>query len=389
MGRLIALILWTAIPFFGQAQRAGVDQAGVCSRCHVSSSLEWSISKHSKAGTNCQSCHGESLAHVANEQDAIKPDRRPRGAAIAMLCQSCHTAGCPKTKQTADCQTCHQVHALVDPKQRVSGDAQSKALDAKLNLYRSHLALGDQMAAAGKWPAARDSYADALKEYPGSERAEAGYRMSGRRLHPGVPGLQAGSSVDTDTGLPKELTLPELGIHLLLIDGGDFDMGSESRPDTKPVHTVHVDAFYLSPTELTQRQWTALMGKSPNAKQGAELPVDQVSWKEAQSMLAVLNDRVPGRGFRLPTEAEWEFAAHTPGLKNMADSLSEWCSSLWRPYPYHTDDGREDLQAEGLRVVRGGNFAEPGEWRSPAARHAARPDQRLETIGIRLAYSVP
>jgi formylglycine-generating enzyme required for sulfatase activity len=213
--------------------------------------------------------------------------------------------------------------------------------------------------------------------------------MSGHRLHPGVPGLQAGSAVDAVTGLPKELTLPDLEIHLLLIGGGDFDMGSESRPDTKPVHTVHVDAFYLSPTELTQRQWTALMGKNPSAKQGADLPVEEVSWMEAQGMLAVLNQRVPGHGFRLPTEAEWEYAAHTPGLKNIADSVSEWCSSLWRPYPYHADDGREDLQAEGLRVVRGGNFAEPGEWWSAAARHAARPDQRLETIGIRLAYSVP
>ncbi len=144
------------------------------------------------------------------------------------------------------------------------------------------------MAAAGKWAAARDSYADALKENPASERAEAGYKMSGYRLHPGIPGFEAGTAVDAITGFPKELTLPQLEIHLLLIGAGDFDMGSESRPDTKPVHTVHIDAFYLSPTELTQRQWTALMGKNPSATQGADLPVEEVSWMDVQGMLAVL-----------------------------------------------------------------------------------------------------
>jgi formylglycine-generating enzyme required for sulfatase activity len=328
------------------------------------------------------------LAHVANEQDAIKPDRRPRGAAITQFCSTCHAAGCPKTKETTNCQSCHQVHALVDPKQQVSGDEQAKALDAKLNQYRQRLALGEQMAAAGKWALSRDAYREALKEDPISATAEAGMKLAEHRLRPGMPGFEA-SGTDERTGLPKELRLPELDIRMALIGGGDFDLGSESRPDTKPVHTVHIDAFYLSPVELTQRQWTALMGKNPSAKQEADLPVEQVSWLDAQALLAALNNRLPGAGFRLPTEAEWEYAARMPALKNMADGVSEWCSTLWKPYPYHPDDGREDLKAEGMRVVRGGNSAEPATWWSPAARHAVRPDQRLETTGLRLAFSAP
>ena len=392
MGRLIVLLL-TVLPLVAQTKPTGVNEAGVCARCHVSSSLEWGISKHSKVGTNCVSCHGESKGHVINEQDAIKPDKRPRGAAIAALCQSCHAAGCPKTKQTADCQSCHHVHALVDPHKEVSGEQQAKALDAKLDSYRRHLATGDQMAAAGKWAAARDAYSAALNEDPASLHAETSLKMVERRLKPGLPGFQTvGDAIDRATGLPKEIELAGLHIRLLLIAGGDFDMGSDRRPDAQPVHTVHVESFYLAPDELTQGQWTALMGKNPSANQGPDLPVEQVSWQDAQALLAVINQRVPGGGFGLPTEAEWEYAAHAPatlGLQDMAGGVSEWCSTLWKPYPYRADDGRESAKAEGLRVVRGGNFDEPPEWWAPSARHAARPDQRLRTTGMRLAYRIP
>src|SRR3954469_5178019 len=81
--------------------------AGVCARCHVVSVLEWGISGHVAAGTDCQKCHGPSKAHVANERNEVKPDRLPRGAQIAQTCQRCHDAGCPKTLETAACQKCH------------------------------------------------------------------------------------------------------------------------------------------------------------------------------------------------------------------------------------------------------------------------------------------
>ena len=396
MGRLIAVVLWTAVPFLAQSRAqtnsAGVNEAGVCSRCHISSSLEWGISRHSKAGTNCVSCHGESLGHVINEQDAVKPDKRPRGVEVAVLCQSCHAAGCPKTKRTSACQSCHQVHALVDPKLEVSGEQQAKALDARLDSYRRHLSSGDRMAAAGNWIAARDEYGTALREDPAGSQAEAAFKLAERHLKPGIPGFQTqGNAMDPATGLPREIELAGLKIRLILITGGDFDMGSEKRPDTQPVHTVHVEPFYLSPNELTQSEWVALMGVNPSAKQDPDGPVEQVSWQDAQSFLAAINKHVPEAGFRLPTEAEWEYAAHAPaalGLRNMAGGVSEWCSTVWKPYPYKADDGRESLKADGLRVVRGGNFVEPAQWWDASARHSARPDQRLQTTGMRLAYGI-
>lgn len=116
MARLNAgvAVLLLPLSLWGQTR---VQQAGVCSRCHVVSVLEWNLSRHSKVEVNCQACHGPSKGHVANERDEVKPDRIPHGAAIAGLCRTCHVSGCPKTARTADCQTCHHVHALVNPQQ--------------------------------------------------------------------------------------------------------------------------------------------------------------------------------------------------------------------------------------------------------------------------------
>ena len=90
-------------------------QAGVCARCHVISVVEWGVSKHSRGGTNCVACHGVSQGHVVDERNNVKPEQLPHQAAIAGLCATCHAAGCPKTQKKENCQTCHHVHALLDP----------------------------------------------------------------------------------------------------------------------------------------------------------------------------------------------------------------------------------------------------------------------------------
>src|SRR5712671_404925 len=94
----VLLLTWgisivAALPLLAaETQREDVQNAGVCSRCHVTSSLEWGISVHSTSSkkgkkVNCIGCHGESRAHVADEQNSVKPDRRPHGdAEIAALC---------------------------------------------------------------------------------------------------------------------------------------------------------------------------------------------------------------------------------------------------------------------------------------------------------------
>jgi len=119
MARMMAaafLLAAAMVPAWPQAATdVQLKQAGVCARCHVISVVEWGISGHQKAGTDCVACHGPSLGHVRDERNNIKPDRLPHAAAIAGLCATCHAAGCPKSKRTDACQTCHHVHALLDP----------------------------------------------------------------------------------------------------------------------------------------------------------------------------------------------------------------------------------------------------------------------------------
>ncbi len=114
MARLIVVLL-ALLPLACSGQDEHFKLAGVCGRCHVISVVEWAMSKHRAVGTGCTECHGVSQGHVIDERNNIKPEKLPHGQAIAGFCNSCHQAGCPKSKQKVDCQKCHHVHALVDP----------------------------------------------------------------------------------------------------------------------------------------------------------------------------------------------------------------------------------------------------------------------------------
>jgi formylglycine-generating enzyme required for sulfatase activity len=452
-----AIWVGMALPLAAQdLQHQGVASAGVCARCHVSSSMEWGISKHSTiAGAarvpDCVGCHGASKPHVADEQNSVKPDRVPRGAAIAALCKECHVAGCPRTKSKASCEDCHHPHALVNPKfDPAAIEKHARELTAEQDSYKALFARGQQLAQLQKWDEARSAFRDALKENPASSSAAEAIVMCERRIKPGIPGFKiVGGQFDPATGLPKEIVMDGLGLSLVLVPKGSFDMGSDRRPGASPVHTVDVAAFYLGKVELTQAQWKALTGTNPSYYQGKkfagedQMPVEQVSWVDCQALLRTINSRSPGGGFRLPTEAEWEYAARAGstepaaadvlrsawlvensvppdapppvrtglyligagvqsvphpvgtkepnawGLYDMLGNVSQWCSSLYERYPYNALDGRESPSASGMRVVRGANFADYAENADPAQRHGDRPDHRLRWTGVRLAFSPP
>jgi len=97
--------------------------------------------------------------------------------------------------------------------------------------------------------------------------------------------------------------------NMVFISGGTFQMGSNNGDDDeKPVHSVTVSDFYMCATEVTQSQWEAVMGNNPSHFKGSNLPVEQVSWNYIQEFLQKLN-KMTGENYRLPTEAEWEYAA--------------------------------------------------------------------------------
>ena len=218
---------------------------------------------------------------------------------------------------------------------------------------------------------------------------------------------------------------------------GEFTMGSpaaepERAADETQRQVTLTRGFWLGDTACTQAMWQAVMGENPSHFQGAQRPVERVSWNDAQAFIARLNDIVPGGGFRLPTEAEWEYACRagtttpfwfgdqiTPeqvnyrgdypyaggaqglyrretvnvqslpgndwGLHEMHGNIWEWCADWYSAYhdsavidPAGPDTGED-------RVLRGGSwFGLGGDARS-AQRLADRPGDRVRAIGFRVA----
>ena len=105
---------------------------------------------------------------------------------------------------------------------------------------------------------------------------------------------------------------------MVMIPAGSFEMGSTEFEDEKPVRRVNLGAFLLGRTEVTQGQWMAVMGSNPSYfKQcGADCPVENISWNEAQEFARKLSAKT-GKSYRLPSESEWEYAAR-------AGSSSKW-----------------------------------------------------------------
>ena len=420
--------------------------AGVCSRCHVVSVLEWQISKHSESGTNCQTCHGGSAAHVANERNEVSPDRIPRGAAADPLCASCHTTGCPETKSESGCLACHNSHSLTKPDQiqTYQGDREAHPIHksvARLEEFRAAMERAEALVEQQDWPAAKAAFEEALALGPGDGRVLRRLAFLGRRLNPEMPGFEVvGDEFDPVTGLAREVRVRGLDIPMVLAPPGEFDMGADDFKESQPVHTVAVEPFYLGKYEITQAQWQAVMGANPSEQQGSgqekNLPVERVSWHDAQDFVNKLNEQVEGGGFRLPTEAEWEYAARAGsglfkqfelaryawfrettldrpagedfvkveafstrpvgakeanpwGFHDLHGNVWEWTSSLLKPYFYDHTDGRESPTAEGQRVLRGGGYADAGDLLDPALRHGERPERRYRWNGLRIARSVP
>ena len=444
----------------GQTSAAGGEfaLAGACARCHVGVVLEWGFSAHQRAGKSCVACHGSSDGHVENERNDVKPDRVPRKDAIAGLCRSCHGKGCPRTQSVASCQTCHHVHALVKPQTGEAGvlAGQEKRLAPalqQLEKYRSAMSTGEAAVAAGQWKEGRAAFERALELRPSDRAARRRVDFTRRRLNPALAGFRAtGEEFDPETGLPLEVIVEGLDLPMVLIRSGRFDLGDERYPASRPVHAVDIEPFYLGQFEVTQGQWSQVMGSNPSRHQGSpfpeagKMPVEQVSWYDCVSFVEKLNARVRGGGFRLPTEAEWEYGSraaapepdrsarelesvawfgddssgnsggsaersgaaryfpHAVGTKtpnawrlfDMLGNVWEWCSSAYRPYPYSARDGREEpvvgpsgSASPELRVLRGGSFADPASLVRATLRFGDRPGRAFPWVGIRLARTVP
>ncbi len=230
---------------------------------------------------------------------------------------------------------------------------------------------------------------------------------------------------DLSTNLPAD--------GFVFVKGGTFTMGCTSEQkdcggDEKPTHQVTLSDFYISPYEVTQLQWKQVLGNNPStaSKDCDKCPVETVSWDDVQEFLQKLNAQNPGRNYRLPTEAEWEYAArggnqtkgylysgsndigmvawypgnsgnktqpvgqrkaNELGLYDMSGNVREWCSD-WHGGYSKTDQNNPIGPPTGEnRVNRGGSFLVGAQVCRVSVRYLGKPSIRTKNTGFRLARS--
>ena len=215
---------------------------------------------------------------------------------------------------------------------------------------------------------------------------------------------------------------------MIFVEGGSFLIGSEEEEAyfwEKPVHKVQLDGFYIGKFPVTQALWKAVMNENPSFFTGDSRPVESVSWEDAQQFLEKLNE-LTGKAYRLPTEAEWEYAArggqqskgykyagsnklkevgwyaenshvetkavglkypNELGLYDMSGNVWEWVEDHWHDnYNGALADGSAWVDSEKgpFRVLRGGAwFYYPGYCRC-TNRIRSTPLYRGDCIGFRL-----
>jgi len=222
----------------------------------------------------------------------------------------------------------------------------------------------------------------------------------------------------------------QAGIEFVLIPPGSFMMGSTNEADEGPVHRVTISkGFYMGKYEVTQAQWQSVMGNNPSEFKncGGNCPVEEVSWDDAQNFINKLNASNDGFSYRLPTEAEWEYACRAGttgdyagnlnemawhseensryqthavggrrlndwGLADMHGNVWEWCQDWYHETYYGAPtDGSAWLSGgeQKYRVLRGGAswYLDASHLRS-AYRYNTTPDRRANTFGIRLVAVV-
>jgi sulfatase modifying factor 1 len=126
----------------------------------------------------------------------------------------------------------------------------------------------------------------------------------------------------------------------------------DGKKDERPVHTVCVDHFLIGKYLVTQSQWAEVMGNNPSyfSECGEDCPVEQVSWEEVQEFIRLLNGRT-GNTYRLPSEAEWEYAARSGGKNEKWAGTSN--ETELSEYAWYRDNGGEKTHVVGLKRANG------------------------------------
>lgn len=228
-----------------------------------------------------------------------------------------------------------------------------------------------------------------------------------------------------------------VGIEMVLIPAGSFKMGRDPNfedgrnDDETPRHSVKISRpFYMGKTEVTQEQWVEVMGTNPSSFKGRTNPVENVSWEDVQTFIARLNEKEGTKVYRLPTEAEWEYAtraggtgrycfgedegelgayawyagnsgekthpvgqlkANAWGLYDVHGNVWEWTQDWYSDSYYASSPGTDPVgpTSGSRRVDRGGSWGNSAYYARAAYRDNFTPGYRLISLGFRLSRSIP
>ncbi len=225
----------------------------------------------------------------------------------------------------------------------------------------------------------------------------------------------------------KTFTVNGVSFEMVFVEGGTFQMGSnDGESDEQPVHQVTLSNYHIGKTEVTQELWQAVMGSNPSYSgfKGAKNPVNNVSWNDCQEFISKLN-RLTGGRFRLPTEAEWEYAARggnksrgykysgsdylgrvawyednsdskvhpvgskSPnelGLYDMSGNVREWCSDWYDSYLSSPQTNPTGPSSGNNRMGRGGSWDHNATRCRVANRGGSAPAFSSGSLGLRLAH---
>ena len=243
--------------------------------------------------------------------------------------------------------------------------------------------------------------------------------------------LPVNDSVPSDSILT--FTVNGISFNMVAVEGGTFTMGATSEQQRvayeweKPAHTVKLSDFSIGETEVTEELWYAVMGESQYSRcKNKNLPVAHVSWNECQEFITQLN-QLTGKNFRLPTEAEWEYAArggkesmgyryagsntlsevawytgnsenvtHTVkqkqpnelGLYDMSGNVWEWCQDWYGDYYSFEETNPTGPSAASYRVRRGGGSCYKARDCRTSIRDRYNPAYGENNLGLRLALTI-
>jgi formylglycine-generating enzyme required for sulfatase activity len=225
---------------------------------------------------------------------------------------------------------------------------------------------------------------------------------------------------------PAQRLEPVTGMAFARLPAGTFAMGTPANePQREPQERLHQvtlsHAFYMAVHEVTQREWTGVMGANPSNFQGCpECPVERISYRDVTAFVARLNRATSWRGLRLPTEAEWEYACRAGGheaygaapriaasaanydgtrtkpvgsfgpngygLFDMSGNVWEWTSDDHCAYSEDAVTDPHSHCTSGLKVIRGGSWRFGADSARCGLRYTHRPEDRGYSLGVRLAH---